>query len=150
MISFFFCVKIQSNHVLILCLRSIAITDYFTSLPRSVRQWTKKGRDKGDHTFLNIKKRSPVSHPFSAFDGVISWLLNRASTIIVILGRAIIAIIALSYRDDLMSNIMILKIYGVYYTGCSLNIVFFLQEFSKVRHLSLASTRLLLIVQKNN
>ena len=32
-------------------------------------------------------------------------------------------------------------------TGCSLNIVFF-QEFSKVCHLSLASTRLLLVVQK--
>ena len=33
-------------------------------------------------------------------------------------------------------------------TGCSLNIVFFSQEFSKVCHLSLASTRLLLVVQK--
>ena len=33
-------------------------------------------------------------------------------------------------------------------TGCSLNIVFFSQEFSTVCHLSLASTRLLLVVQK--
>ena len=33
------------------------------------------------------------------------------------------------------------------YTGCSLNIVFF-QEFSRVCHLTLASTRLLLLVQK--
>ena len=35
----------------------------------------------------------------------------------------------------------------LYTTGCSLNIVFF-KEFSKVCHLSLASTRLLLVVQK--
>ena len=35
----------------------------------------------------------------------------------------------------------------VLFTGCSLNSVFF-QEFSKVCHLSLASTRLLLVVQK--
>ena len=33
-------------------------------------------------------------------------------------------------------------------TGCSLNIVFFFQEFSEVCHLSLASIRLLLVVQK--
>ena len=34
------------------------------------------------------------------------------------------------------------------HTECSLNIVFFSQEFSKVCHLSLASTLLLLVVQK--
>ena len=34
------------------------------------------------------------------------------------------------------------------YTGCSLNIVGFFQEFSKVCHISLASTRLLLVVQR--
>ena len=33
-------------------------------------------------------------------------------------------------------------------TGCSLNNVFFFQEFSKVCYLSLASTRLLLVVQR--
>ena len=33
-------------------------------------------------------------------------------------------------------------------TGCSLNIAFFFKEFSEVCHLSLASTRLLLVVQK--
>ena len=34
------------------------------------------------------------------------------------------------------------------HTGYSLNIVFFFEEFSKVCRLSLASTRLLLVVQK--
>ena len=37
---------------------------------------------------------------------------------------------------------------SIRYTGCSSNIMFFFQEFSKVCQLSLASTRLLMVVEK--
>ena len=102
----------------------------FPSLNRSLTQWL-------THSLANVAliRRSRHRDPIScyAYIGPLdhsSSSVNRKNT-------------QSSWNEEEYSVIRFRNV-----TGCSLNIVFFSQEFSKVCHLSLASTWLLLVVQK--